>query len=323
MIIATAVLALAACDGPWNNPYPADQSGQSVYYVAYRTPPKHLDPAQSYYSHELDMLANVYEPPLDYHYLKRPYELVPLTAAHMPKPVYFDADNTMLPGDPDGKQVARAEYTIRIKPDIRYQPHPCFAKNDDGTPRYLGVSDKDLDGIDSIDEFDSTGTRVLKASDYVIQICRLADPRLNSPIYSTMKQYIVGMAEYRTALEAKLDELRRERATQLGLDDVKDLDKREHPIVVDYLSIPFPGAVVIDDLIYRITLKKKYPQMRYWLAMNFFTAIPPEALAFYGQAPMISHDITLDRFPVGTGPYRVTRNIPELELVMKIGRAHV
>ena len=200
-----SAFVLVACDGPLNNPYPSSQSGQSVYYVAYRTPPKHLDPAQSYYSHELDMLANVYEPPLDYHYLKRPYELVPLTAAEIPTPVYFDRQNNMLPGDPDAEQVARAEYTIRIRPGIQYQPHPCFAKMEDGSLRYAGVSDADIKGIDSIDEFDSTGTRVLRAGDYVTQICRLADPRLNCPIYSTMKQYIVGFEEYRVALEARID----------------------------------------------------------------------------------------------------------------------
>lgn len=315
-IVGWSLLALVACEGPWNSPYPGSHDGQSIYYVAYRTPPKHLDPAQAYYSHELDLLANVYEPPLDYHYLKRPYELVPLTAKSIPTPVYFDSKNNMLPGDPDGKLVARAEYTIQIKPDIKFQPHPCFAKTKDGSLRYLKLSEGDVEDIESIDGFESTGTRTLKAADYVTQICRLTDPRVNSPIYSTMKQYIAGMGEYRIALEAKIDSLRRERAKKLGLDDVTLLDERQHPIVVDYLSIPFPGAQVIDEHTYRITLKKKYPQLRYWLAMNFFTAIPQEAVDFYGQAPLIARDITLDRFPVGTGPYRIERNIPELEVVM-------
>ena len=40
-------------------------------------PPKHLDPALSYASDECLFIMQVYEPPMDYHFLKRPYELIP------------------------------------------------------------------------------------------------------------------------------------------------------------------------------------------------------------------------------------------------------
>ena len=315
-LIVIAAITITSCDGPWNNPYSADEDGQSVYYVAYLTPPKHLDPAQSYFSHELEMLGNIYEAPLDYHYLKRPYALIPLTATTIPKPVYFDKENKLLPGDPSGDDVHRAQYNVQVRADIKYQPHPCFAKNADGSLRYETVAEADLKNVNSISDFDAFGTRTVHASDYVTQICRLADPRVNSPIYSTMKQYIVGFEQYREALIQQIETLKKERAAEIGLDDASKLDPRTHPILVDYLSIPFPGAKVINQHTYRITLKKKYPQMRYWLGMHFFTSIPPEALAFYAQAPMIARDITLDRYPVGTGPYRIERNVPELEVVM-------
>ena len=48
--------------------------------------PKHLDPVQSYTEDEARFTQQVYEPLLQYHYLKRPYELVPLTAVEVPRP---------------------------------------------------------------------------------------------------------------------------------------------------------------------------------------------------------------------------------------------
>ena len=61
--------------------------------------PKHLDPAQSYSSNEITFTGQIYEPPLQYHYLKRPYTLIPLTAAAVPKPRYLDAQGKPLPAN--------------------------------------------------------------------------------------------------------------------------------------------------------------------------------------------------------------------------------
>ena len=39
-------------------------------------------------------------------------------------------------------------------------------------------------------------TRELTADDYIYQIKRLAHPRLHSPIFGLMAEYIVGLKEY-------------------------------------------------------------------------------------------------------------------------------
>ena len=78
------LLRLAGCGEVWNDPYPAADRGQNVLYSVFAERPKHLDPAQSYASDEFAFTRQVYEPPLQYHYLKRPYELIPLTAAEIP-----------------------------------------------------------------------------------------------------------------------------------------------------------------------------------------------------------------------------------------------
>jgi len=78
------LFALAGCDGQaWNNPYPASQAGANILYSAFTERPKHLDPVQSYSSNEYTFIAQIYQPPLQYHYLKRPYEIVPRTASRM------------------------------------------------------------------------------------------------------------------------------------------------------------------------------------------------------------------------------------------------
>src|SRR5688572_33286876 len=93
-------VVLAACDGQsWNNPYPASQAGANILYSAFTERPKHLDPVQSYSSNEYTFIAQIYQPPLQYHYLKRPYELVPFGALEVPRPALFDKQGRRLPDD--------------------------------------------------------------------------------------------------------------------------------------------------------------------------------------------------------------------------------
>ena len=73
-----AVALVSGCSGAsWNSPYPAGAARQNVLYASFKDRPKHLDPVQSYSENEFALIANIYQPPLQYHYLKRPYQLVP------------------------------------------------------------------------------------------------------------------------------------------------------------------------------------------------------------------------------------------------------
>ena len=67
------------------------------------------------------------------------------------------------------------------------------------------------------------------------------------------------------------------------------------------------GAEVVDRHTYRIRIKGKYPQFIYWLAMPFFAPMPWEAEVFYAQPGMTDRNLTLDWYPVGTGPYHAGR----------------
>jgi hypothetical protein len=104
------VSLLVGCDGsPWNNPYPVNESGQNILYSSFTERPKHLDPVQSYSENEYKFIANIYQPPLQYHYLKRPYELVPFGAQDMPSIAYYDASGNALADTADAAAVAYSE----------------------------------------------------------------------------------------------------------------------------------------------------------------------------------------------------------------------
>jgi len=94
--LAVPVLLLSACDGSLNNPYPDSESDKNIYYDSFEERHRHRDPVASYSANEYIFLGQIYEPPLQYHFLKRPYQLVPLTAREMPEPVYYNADGVIL-----------------------------------------------------------------------------------------------------------------------------------------------------------------------------------------------------------------------------------
>ncbi|RLJ65361.1 ABC transporter substrate-binding protein [Sulfurisoma sediminicola] len=276
---------LAACGPVWNDPYPAADRGRNILYTAFTERPKHLDPVQSYSEDEVAFTAQIYEPPLQYHYLKRPYELIPGTALEVPKARYLDGQGYPLPDDADAARIAFTDYVIRIRPGIVYQPHPAFAEQPADISRFHTLAD-----------FPNRGTRELTADDFVYEIKRLAHPRLHSPILGLMEEYIVGLGDFAKSLK------------QSAPANGGWLDLRRHPL---------SGVEVIDKYSYRIRIKGKYPQFLYWLAMPFFAPVPWEADRFHSQPGMAEKNLTLDWYPIGTGPYMLTENDPNARMVLE------
>ena len=289
-IFLLATLLSACTGGLWNNPYPVADEGKSVLYTAFTERPKHLDPAQAYSENEYEFLAQIYAPPLQYHYLKRPYELVPLAASAMPAVRYLDKERRALPDDAPAQKIAFSVYEVSIKPGMRYQPHPAFA------PEYARLAPDDLRGIHALSDFRHSGTRTVTAADYAYQIKRLAHPHLHLPIFGVMSEYIVGLKDY-------AETLRRAAEKNPGA----FLDLNEYPL---------PGVQVVDAHTYRIEVHGKYPQFAYWLAMPFFAPMPHEAERFYAQPGMRERNLTLDWWPVGSGPYYLSENNPNQRMVL-------
>jgi ABC-type transport system substrate-binding protein len=288
---------LSGCEAPLNSPYPASEQYRNILYSAFIEHPKHLDPAAAYSVDEYTLIAQIYEPPLQYHYLKRPYTLTPLTAAEMPKVTYFDNRGNVLPKDAPADQIAFSEYLITIRPGIYFQPHPAFAKDAQGNFLYHNLTAKALAGIRRPSDFPRQDSRELTAEDYVYQIKRLVHPQIHSPIAGLMQGYIVGLAEFAREIERRYQE-----AKPKGFFDVR--------------SYQISGVRVLDRYRYAIRIRGKYPQFRYWLAMPFFAPIPWEADQFYYQPPLIERNLTLDWYPVGTGPYLLAENNPNQRMVL-------
>ncbi len=317
-IVLILFLLSAVASARMNSPYQPGASDEKIYYGSFTERPKHLDPAVAYSADEYRFICLIYEPVVQYHYLKRPYQLCPLTAREMPDFQYFDADGNPLPDDASSSKVARTVWTIHLQKGIMYQEHPCFARDEEGAYLYRNLSAENMDGVRSLFDFPHTDTRELKARDYVYQIKRLADPRLNCPIFSSVVgEYIVGMREYAQQLQARIQQIREKRKEKAGIFYNREEDEEKNPIVLDYDSLPADGLEVVDDYTFKITLNRKYPQFRYWLAMPFFSPMPEEAIRFYRQKETIQRNITLDRNPVGTGPFRISKFKPSWRIVLK------
>ena len=291
-LLVSTLLMSACSESLWNNPYEETLDQGKTLYSSFSERPKHLDPAKSYSANEYAFIAQVYEPPFQYHYLKRPYELIPATATAMPELQYFDMHGVEL----DNSEGADySVYTIRLQPGINYQPHPAFAKDTAGKFTYHDLNADSLQGINTLADFERTGTRQLTARDYVLQIKRLADPKLHSPVAGIFANYIEGFAEYSKQL--------------------KQLRKQGEEVDLNKLSMA--GLTVVDELTYSIRVKGVYPQFIYWMSMPFFAPMPWEALAFYEQEGMDDRNINLDWYPIGTGPFMLVENNPNLRMVLE------
>jgi hypothetical protein len=190
-------VALAGCSRVTNSPHPARRRATNTLFTAFTSrSPKYLDPTSSYSNDETPYTYQVYEPPYSYHYLKRPYELAPRAAERVVLPRYFDASGRELPADAPGESIVESVYEIPIRKGILFAPHPAFARDAAGSYVYHAMSARDVAGKYRIADFPATGTRELTAHDYVYAIRRLATPRIKSPSFSLMSEYIVGLKEY-------------------------------------------------------------------------------------------------------------------------------
>jgi ABC-type transport system substrate-binding protein len=266
----------------WNNPH-AQLTAEPILYGAMLGSPKTLDPARSYTAEENEILAQIDEPILQYHYLKRPYQLELLTAATMPIVTCLNKQRQPIQ---DCRQAYMTRYEISLKPHIYYQSHPAFVEKN------RSMHTADLAKIKTLRDFENWGTRELVADDYVYQIKRLAAPWMQSPIYGVMSEHIIGFAEF---------------AQQFSGAKEKVQDLRPYSL---------KGVYATDRYHWVIETKGYYPQFRYWLAMSFFVPTPWEADRFYHQPGLAEKNISMNTYPIGTGPYYLQDNDPNRQMIL-------
>jgi oligopeptide transport system substrate-binding protein len=259
-----AVACLLVCLGVAcsNNPYPDADDREKVLYLNYQDAPKTLDPAVAYSTVDHMIVGPIFDTLLQYHFLVRPYRLIPGLLADMPE----------VTSQEDGRVV----YRLRLRDDLLFQDDPSFGLAAPGTT-----------------------TRQVVAGDVAFAFMRLADPKVNSPVAPTMAR-IVGFEDF----AHRLAELRK-----------GDAEFGASRIDAQYAAAGgIEGVHVIGPTELEVVLREPYPQFRYWLAMEFTSPIPWEAIAYWdgraGRDAFAEH-------PVGTGPFRLAVYDKRLRIVLE------
>ena len=303
--ILMVALTATGCDRITNSPHAIGAEKTNTLFNGFQErSPKYFDPTASYSVDEAPFLYSIFEPPYRFHYLKRPYEVMPRSAEAVALPHYFDKDGRELPADAAGPEIAESVYDIKIKEGIKFAPHPAFAKDANGKYVNHALTEAEIGNKRTPFEFEHQGTRELTAHDFVYAIRRLATTRIKSPSFSPLAEKIKGLKEYGEQI-TKVDE---------KLRNGRPLTDRSLPFL-DFRNYPFAGAEALDDHTLRIRLIGKYPQFKYWMTLGFFAPVPWEADKFYSQPGMATNNLTMNDWPVGTGPYMLTES--------QVNRRHV
>lgn len=298
-----SVALISGCSDPINAPRSlSDYATNTLFSTFSGRSPKTLDPQVSYSSDETIYTYGVYEPLYGYEYLKRPYELMPLAAEKVVKPAYLDAQGQRLPADAPTASIAYSVYTIPIRKQILFAPHPAFAKDTQGNWLCNTLDPSRAAKLSSPLELPERGTRELMAHDYVYGIKRIASPAVVSPAFGILCSYIVGFDELSEKIGKALQENR------------SNGKSSRH---IDLRQFDCEGVKALDDYTLQITIRGKYPQFDNWMAMAFFAPMPWEAEAFYANPGFAENNISLDTWPVGTGPYMLTISRQNREHVLE------
>ena len=137
--------------------------------------------------------------------------------------------------------------------------------------------------------FEGGKGREVTARDLEYAFKRLADPQTNCPVLSNF-HVIRGLKEYGAQVEA---------LTKLN------------PTLTAYevykRAGDLSGFKVTGRYSFDLILDRSYPQLLYWLAMPFVSAIAHEAVTFYDgtrKSPISDEPMDFNKHPVGTGPYQ-------------------
>lgn len=303
-LFVVILLLLSGCN---NSPYPPEAAGQNTLYTAFNErSPRYLDPTSSYSSNETPFTYQIYEPLYGYHYLKRPYTLVPKLATQVTPPHYVDKQGRPLPDTAPADQIAESVYDIPIRHGVMFAPHPAFAKDAAGQYLYHHLTAEQVGARRSPLEFPQQGTRELTAEDFVYAIKRHATTRTAAPVFGLFSEYVVGLADYGKRIR---DEDKKLRASVPP-------SSKDKPFL-DFRRWPLAGAQALDRYTLRIRIQGKYPQWKYWMAMTFLAPVPWEADAFYAQPGMAGNGLSLNTWPVGTGPYMMVEYVQDRRHVLK------
>jgi len=143
--------------------------------------------------------------------------------------------------------------------------------------------------------------REVLAADFLNSFRRMADPGVACPIYAYFGDKVIGLAEYRSKLK------------RASGNKARLVAERRSPIEGLQLD---PS----DPYTFRIVLNRRYPQLRYLMALPFTTPLAEEVLEKYADERVgntIPDLLKLSKRPVGCGPFVVTEYVVKSRIVLK------
>lgn len=162
--LLSAAFALVGCT---NSPYPEADSGKKVLYIPYLEAPRKLDPQVTYSTVDHAIVGRLYDTLLEYHYLERPYRVIPGMLESVPEPELL----------PDGK----VRYSLHLRDGLSYTVDDCF--------RVRGASA----------DVRVQGKRPVVAADILFALERIADPKVASDVGGAFA-VVEGFDEFRVRL---------------------------------------------------------------------------------------------------------------------------
>ena len=241
LLVALAA-CLAACDNnPHVPPLKKSRPDGSPWVVAYRVFPE--DPRSLDPQFAYDEVSHVV--------IASVYDTLltydPLKEEYELQPM-IGSEMPVFEPQADGK----VDVLCKIKPGIFFHDDPCF-------PQGKG--------------------RELTSRDFVYSFQRMADPKVECPIASTMQDYLVGFGDAYAAAE---------KSGSFNYD------------------APFAPVEMVDRYTFRIHMTKPYPQIKYWLAFWFTAPVAREAVEYYNGSVVDGVRRPLFRFhPVGNSAFRL------------------
>lgn len=253
-----AALALGFLPACSNDPHPpplreerADGSPWRVRYSGMSEDVRSLDPQFAYDQMSHTVLETLHDTLLQYSLFK--------TDPYELEPGLLEAMPERV-NNPDGT----VTYLCRLKAGIFFHDDPCFPA---GKGRELTTAD----------------------IDYTWK--RIADPKVECPVFSTLQEFVVGLGDAFAAAKANGDQL-------------------------DY-GKAIRGVEIVDRHTWKLHLTKPYPQIQYWMAMQFLSPTPREAVEYYdgqehpdGPGGKNVQRALFKWHPVTTGPFRVAEYQP-------------
>ena len=287
-----------------NSPYPDGAAATNTLFYSFdERSPRYLDPTASYANPE----TAVHLPDLRAA-LRLPLPEAPVRAgaqggrARSPSRTTSTRTASACPTTRPASRSPRASTTSRSSRGIMYAPHPAFAKDAQGrvplSPPEAGPSSATSARRWTSSSRARASSSPTTSSTRSSATRRRASRRRSSRVFA---EYVIGLKDYGELISAEDAEAAR-RACR------PDQPRQALPRLPQVAARRAPTA--LDTHTLRIRLKGKYPQWKYWMAMTFIAPIPWEADAFYAQPGMAENSLTLNQWPVGTGPVHDDRVRP-------------